>query len=52
VKGNGSEWTLSAPVNLEPSNVSGWQLLKITLVALKGANEVQISNLYVDPYRR
>jgi len=52
VKGNGSEWTLSAPVNLEPSNVSGWQLLKITLVALKGANEVQISNLYVDHYRR
>jgi len=52
VKGNGSEWTLSAPVNPQPSEASGWQLLKITLTALKGLNEVQISNLYIDPYRR
>jgi hypothetical protein len=52
LKGTGSEWTLPPAVNLEPPKVSGWQLLKVTLIALKGANEVQVSNLYIDPYRR
>jgi hypothetical protein len=55
VHGDHSEWTLSDPVNMQPENIVGWQLVRITLVA--GGNpsnpsDFQVNNLYIDPYRR
>ena len=55
VHGHGSEWSASDRVNMQPENVFGWQLVKITLVA--GGNpsnpsDFQVDGLYIDPYRR
>ena len=52
VHGNKTSWTLSAPVNMSPEHVEGWQLVQITLVAKGKSSNLQIDNLYIDPYRR
>jgi hypothetical protein len=52
VHGNNTEWTLSTPVNLQPENVTGWQILRLTLVPGGTKSDFQLSNLYIDPYRR
>jgi hypothetical protein len=52
VHGAGSEWTLPAPVNMQPENVLGWQVVRITLVGGGTTSEYQLYNLYIDPYRR
>jgi hypothetical protein len=52
VKGRDSEWTLSAPVNMSPQHTEGWQLVQITLTAKGNKSDLQIDNLYIDPYRR
>jgi hypothetical protein len=52
VHGNGNEWTLSTPVNLQPENVTGWQILRLTLVPGGTKSDFQLYNLYIDPYRR
>jgi hypothetical protein len=52
VHGNGSEWTLSGKVNMQPSSVSGWQLVRLTLIPKGSASDYQLYNLYIDPYRR
>jgi hypothetical protein len=51
-KGDHSEWTLSAPLKLSPEHVEGWQLVQITLTAKGKKSDLQIDNLYIDPYRR
>jgi hypothetical protein len=52
VKGAGTNWTLSQPLNMSPEHVEGWQLVQITLFAQGKASVVQIDDLYIDPYRR
>ena len=52
VHGNGTEWTLSSPVNLQPENVTGWQVLSITLVPGGTKSDFQTYNFYIDPYVR
>ena len=52
VHGSGTAWTLSTPVNLQPENVTGWQVLRLTLVAGGKKSDFQLYNLYIDPYRR
>jgi hypothetical protein len=52
VHGNGSEWTLATPVNMQPENVPGWQVVRLTLVPGGTASDFQIYNLYIDPYSR
>jgi hypothetical protein len=52
VHGNGTAWTLSTPVNLQPENVTGWQILRLTLVPGGTKSDFQLSNLYIDPYKR
>jgi len=49
---NGTQWTLSNPVNLQPENVTGWQILRLTLVPGGTKSDFQLYNLYVDPYSR
>jgi len=52
VHGNGTEWTLSTPVNLQPENVTGWQVVRLTLIPGGTKSEFQTYNFYVDPYVR
>src|SRR5437764_7759346 len=50
-EGNGA-WTVPAAVNMQPYNVPGWQVVRITLIGGGTTNDYQLYNLYVDPYRR
>jgi hypothetical protein len=52
VRGEHSSWTVSAPVNMSPEHVEGWQLVQITLVANGHASNLQIDDLFIDPYSR
>ena len=52
VHGTATEWTLSGAVNMQPLNVAGWQVVKLTLVPGGNASDFQLYNLYIDPYRR
>jgi hypothetical protein len=49
VHGRQNSWTLSDPVNVQPSNTPGWQLVRIGLVPGGNASEFQIYDFYVDP---
>jgi hypothetical protein len=50
--GDKQSWTLSAPLNMSPEHVEGWQLVQITLLAKGHASDVQVDDLYIDPYSR
>jgi hypothetical protein len=52
VHGNGTGWTLSDPVNLQPFNVSGWQLVKFTLIPGGKNSRFQVYDFWVDPFAR
>jgi hypothetical protein len=52
VHGSASEWTVSTPVNMQPGNITGWQIVRITLIGGGTASDFQLYNLYIDPYRR
>ena len=53
LQGQGSAWTLSAPVSMQPYSASGWLIAQITLVGGGAAkSDAQLYNLYIDPYRR
>ena len=52
VHGNGTAWTLSDPVNIQPSNSTGWQLVQFTFIPGGQHSEFQIYNFYVDPYAK
>jgi len=52
VHGNGTEWTLPGSVNMQPEGVSGWQVVRLTLIGGGTASDYQLYNLYVDPYSR
>jgi len=52
VHGSGTAWTLSTPVTLQPENVTGWQVLRLTLVPGGPKSDFQLYNLYIDPYKR
>jgi hypothetical protein len=52
VQGEGSAWTLAAPVSMQPYNASGWLIAQITLVGGGTDSDSQFYNLYIDPYSR
>jgi hypothetical protein len=52
IHGNGTEWTLATPVNMQPYNVSGLQPMRISLVPGGTTSDFQVYNLYVDPRMR
>jgi hypothetical protein len=49
VHGDKADWTLSSPVNLQPSSTPGWQLVRFSFIAGGKTSEFQIYDLYVDP---
>lgn len=52
VHGTGTALTLSEPINLQPPNVSGWQLVRFTLVPGGKTSEFQVRDFWVDPFAR
>jgi hypothetical protein len=52
VHGKSTVWTLSDPVNVQPSSVSGWQVAKFTFIPGGKTSDFQIYNFYVDPHMR
>ena len=50
--GNKTEWTLSGNMNLQPEKVTGWQVVRLTLVPGGTKSDFQTYNLYIDPYVR
>jgi hypothetical protein len=49
VHGQQSSWTLSDPFNVHPGNLTGWQLMRFTLVPGGKHSDFQIYDFYVDP---
>jgi len=47
--GHNTSWSLSDPINLQPSGSSGWQLVKFTFVPGGKASDFQLYDFYVDP---
>jgi hypothetical protein len=37
---------------MQPSSVSGWQLVRLTLIAGGNTSDFRLYNLYVDPYSK
>ena len=52
VHGTGTAWTLSSPVNIQPSSVAGWQLARFTFIPGGTSSDFQIYDFYVDPYSK
>ena len=50
--GKGNAWGLSDHVNLQPANVTGWQIVRFALVPDGDHNDYQVYNFYVDPYSK
>ena len=49
--GTGTAWTAGDPINLQPSNVTGWQAVRFTFKPGGTTSDFQVYNFYVDPFR-
>ena len=49
IRGQGSRWTVSDPLNVLPDDRSGWQKVSFTFVGQGTGSESQIYNYYIDP---
>jgi hypothetical protein len=47
--GDHSDWTLSKPMNVQPSGTPGWQQVRFTLVAGGTKSRFQVDDFWVDP---
>jgi hypothetical protein len=47
--GQHSDWTVSNPVNLQPTKTSGWQQVRYILVPGGRASRFQVDDFWVDP---
>jgi hypothetical protein len=49
VHGEQTTWTMSDPVNVQPGNGTGWELVRFTLVPAGTKGDFQIYNFWLDP---
>lgn len=49
VHGQGSAWSNSDKVNLQPAGGTGWQEVRVVLTGKGTRSHFQVSNLYIDP---
>lgn len=49
VHGQQNSWTVSDPINVQPDNLSGWQLVRFTFVPGGQRSDFQLYDFYVDP---
>jgi hypothetical protein len=52
VHGHSTNWTLSDPVNVQPSGMHGWQPVRFTFIAGGKTSDFQLFNVYIDPHCR
>ena len=50
--GNQTAWTLSSPMNVQPSNTVGWQQVRFTFIAGGNTSRFQVNDFWVDPRMR
>jgi hypothetical protein len=50
--GDHSAWTLSNPMNVQPSGVAGWQQVRFTFIAGGTTSRFQVNDFWVDPRMR
>jgi hypothetical protein len=50
--GEHSDWTVSKPMNLQPTKTSGWQQVRFVFVAGGNASRFQVDDFWVDPRLR
>ncbi len=49
VHGQQNNWTLSDPINLQPANQGGWQIVRFAFVPGGKTSDFQLYNFWVDP---
>jgi hypothetical protein len=49
VHGKATDWTLSAPVNLQPTKTTGWQAVRVVFVGLGKTSDFQVYDAELDP---
>jgi hypothetical protein len=49
IQGSGSGFTLSAPLQVHPGNLAGWQQVQFLFGATGTGGDAQVYNFYVDP---
>ncbi|MGG7379567.1 hypothetical protein ACQ7B2_12690, partial [Escherichia coli] len=50
--GSGTAWTLSNPLNVQPSSLPGWNIARFTFIPGGKTSRFQMYNFYVDPRMR
>jgi hypothetical protein len=50
--GDHTAWTLSNPMNVQPSNAFGWQQVRFTFIAGGNTSRFQVNDFWVDPRMR
>ena len=45
-------WTPSNPMNVQPTNASGWQRVRFTFIAGGNTSRFQVNDFWVDPRMR
>jgi hypothetical protein len=50
--GSQKAWTLSNPMNVQPSNTPGWQRVRFTFIAGGNTSRFQVNDFWVDPRMR
>jgi hypothetical protein len=50
--GDHSAWTLSNPMNVQPSSTPGWQQVRFTFIAGGSTSRFQVNDFWVDPRLR
>jgi hypothetical protein len=50
--GDHAAWTLSNPMNVQPSNLPGWQQVRFTFIAGGNTSRFQVNDFWVDPRMR
>jgi hypothetical protein len=52
VHGGAMQWQAAAPINLQPTKTSGWQVVRFTFVAGGTKSRFQVDDVWVDPRMR
>jgi hypothetical protein len=50
--GSQQAWTLSNPMNVQPSNTPGWQQVRFTFIAGGNTSRFEVNDFWVDPRMR
>ncbi len=52
IRSSSPDWTLSRALQLKPSDVSGWQVVRFIFASVVPSSDSQLYDFYVDPYAK